>query len=168
MPRAGSASWWAAKVRQARAFGRASVASAERTELAAWLTPLQIELFSSMHVADQRHGLDVAAWLRSHGETNNEVLLAGLLHDAGKGNTGFWPRVVYSLSQVFGKWVTRLAMLNPRMRASLARLIAHADVSADLAQQAGCSPLTVELIRTQGLPPGDETARRFHLADEAN
>ena len=168
MPRPGSPGWWAAKVRQARAFGRASVAPGERGALASWLSPAQLALFSSMHVADQRHGLDVVAWLRAHGETNDEVLVAGLLHDAGKGDTGFWPRVAYSLSQVFGGWLARLAMLAPGMRTALVRLADHAAISAELAAGAGCSPLTVELIRTQDLPPADETARRFHLADDAS
>ena len=41
-----------------------------------------------MHVADQRHGLDVVATLRSEGVSDDEVLLAGLLHDCAKGDAG--------------------------------------------------------------------------------
>ena len=59
--------------------------------LAAWTTPAQRRLFDSMHVADQRHGLDVVASLRADGVQDRDVLLAGLLHDAGKGDTGVWP-----------------------------------------------------------------------------
>lgn len=168
MPRPGSASWWATKVRQARAFGRAAVNAPERAALATWLTPAQLRVFDAMHLADRRHGLDVTAWLRAHGETDRDVLLAGLLHDAGKGDTGFMPRVVYSLSQAYGAWIARLAMGVPRLGQPLARLIAHAELSAKLAEAAGCSPLTAELIRRQDLPPADETARRLHLADEAS
>jgi hypothetical protein len=167
MPRPGSPRWWAAKVRQARAFGRAAVSDRERQELA-WLTPAQLAIFDRMHVADRRHGLDVAAWLRSHGERNPDVLLAGLLHDAGKGDAGFLTRVAHSLSQAYGGWIAGLAGLVPGWAGPLDRLSAHAELSARLAEQAGCSALTVELIRGQDEPPADETARRFHLADEAS
>ena len=61
--------------------------------LASWTTPAQRRLFDTMHVADQRHGLDVVASLRAEGVKDRDVLLAGLLHDVGKGDTGVWPRV---------------------------------------------------------------------------
>ena len=80
--------WWATKVRQTRSHLRAKVLPAERSDLGAWLTPAQLALFDTMHVADRRHGLDVAATLRADGVTDPDVLLAGVLHDAGKGQTG--------------------------------------------------------------------------------
>ncbi|HET9082932.1 MAG TPA: hypothetical protein VFN41_00910, partial [Candidatus Limnocylindrales bacterium] len=79
----------------------------ERAELIDWLTPQQLALFDSMHIADQRHGLDVVATLRADGVADDDVLLAGLLHDAGKGQIGVWPRVAYSLGQAYGSWVWR-------------------------------------------------------------
>ena len=104
------ASWWASKVRQFRSHVRARVAPDERAALVGWLTPDQLALFDSMHVADRRHGLDVVATLREQGMTDEDVLLAGLLHDAGKGRTGVWPRVAYSLGQAYGAWVWRVAI----------------------------------------------------------
>lgn len=144
------------------------MAPAERAELAGWLTPPQRQLFEAMHVADQRHGLDVVATLRSDGATDHDLLLAGLLHDAGKGDTGLWPRVVYALGQAYGPWAWRLAAVLPGFRADLRRLRDHAEVSARLAAEAGCSARTVELIRHQDAPvdPGD--GRLLQLADEAN
>ena len=71
---------------------------AERAELATWITPRQLALFNTMHVADQRHGIDVVVSLRDAGVEDREALLAGLLHDAGKGSTGVWPRVAYALA----------------------------------------------------------------------
>ena len=144
------------------------MAPAERAELAGWLTPPQRQLFEAMHVADQRHGLDVVATLRSDGATDHDLLLAGLLHDAGKGDTGLWPRVVYALGQAYGGWAGRLAAVLPGVRAALRRLRDHAEVSARLAAEAGCSARTVELIRHQDAPvdPGD--GRLLQLADEAN
>ena len=163
-----SASWWAGKVRQFRAHVRASVGPAERAGLEAWLTDPQLALFDGMHVADRRHGLDVVATLRAEGVTDPEVLLAGLLHDAGKGRTGIWPRVVHSLGQAYGSWVWRVAGVLPPVRGGLVRLRDHADVSASLARAAGCSPRTVELIRNQDAPLDPEAGRLLKLADEAN
>ncbi len=168
MPRAGSSSWWAAKVRQAGSYARASVSPADRAALASWLSPAQLRVFDAMHIADRRHGLDVAAHLRADGIEDPDVLIAGLLHDAGKGDSGFVARVLYSLSQAYGGWIWSVAVLLPPLTKSMARLRAHAGLSATLAAAAGCSARTVELIRHQDDPPADDTARRFHLADEAS
>ena len=162
------ASWWGSKARQFRAHVRASVGPAERAGLEAWLTEPQLALFDGMHVADRRHGLDVVATLRREGVTDPEVLLAGLLHDAGKGRTGVWPRVVYSLGQAYGSWVWRVGAVLPPVGSALARLRDHAEASASLAREAGCSPRTVELIRHQEAPVDPEAGRLLQLADEAN
>jgi hypothetical protein len=162
------ASWWASKVRQFRSHVRARVAPAERAALAGWVTPDQLALFDSMHIADRRHGLDVATTLREQGVTDEEVLLAGLLHDAGKGRTGVWPRVAYSLGQAYGAWVWRVAGVLPPMRTALERLREHAETSARLAERAGASPRTVDLIRHQEAPVDPDAGRLLQLADEAN
>jgi hypothetical protein len=162
------ASWWGSKVRQFRSHVRARVAPAERAALAGWVTPDQLALFDSMHVADRRHGLDVVDTLREQRVTDQDVLLAGLLHDAGKGRTGVWPRVAYSLGQAYGVWVWRVAGVLPSMRAALDRLRAHAETSARLAEQAGASPRTVDLIRHQEAPVDPDAGRLLQLADEAN
>ena len=165
---ASSASWWASKVRQFRSHLRARVGADERAGLADWLTPTQLALFDSMHVADRRHGLDVVATLRSEAVADSDVLLAGLLHDAGKGLTGVWPRVAHSLGQAYGPWVWRVAGALPEMAAAIDRLRAHAETSATLAAAAGCSARTVELIRHQDAPIDLEAGRLLQLADEAN
>jgi hypothetical protein len=162
------ASFWGSKVRQFRAHRHARVSAAERQLLVTWLNPDQIALFDSMHVADRRHGLDVVATLRADGRLDDDLLLAGLLHDAGKGQTGLWPRVANSLGQEYGAWIWRLAGLLPGYREALARLRDHADSSARLAAAAGCSPRTVELIRHQDAPRDGDAGERLRLADEAN
>lgn len=166
--RAGSRAWWAAKVRQFGAHLRARVTDDERRGVAAWTTPAVLVLFDSMHVADRRHGLSVVATLRADGIDDPEVLVAGLLHDAAKGDTGILPRVIHSLGQAWGGWVPRLARLVPGMGDSLDRLRTHAEESARLAAAAGCSPRTVELIRWQEAPRDPEFGERLRLADEAN
>jgi hypothetical protein len=147
---------------------RARVTPEEHSALATWTAPPQLALFDSMHIADRRHGLDVVASLRADGVTDPDALLAGLLHDAGKGDTGLWPRVTYSLGQVYGPWVWRAARPVPGFRVALERLGAHAETSADLAARAGCSPRTVSLIRDQDAPRDPEFGELLRLADEAN
>jgi hypothetical protein len=147
---------------------RARVDPAERSALATWVDPQLLALFDGMHRADQRHGLDVVATLREGGTTDKELLLAGLLHDAGKGATGVLPRVAYSLGQAYGTWVWRTTAVLPGFREALRRLRDHAETSARLAGEAGASPRTVELIRHQDAPVDPEAGRQLQLADEAN
>lgn len=166
--RPGSAAWWLTKIRQTRQHVLARVAPRERDDLAGWLRPEQLALFDGMHVADRRHGLDVAAALRAGGERDPEVLLAGLLHDAGKGDTDMVPRILHSLDQARISWPARALGWLPGMRGALSRLRDHAETSARLAEAAGCPPRTVELIRWQDAPRDHEAGERLRLADEAN
>jgi len=168
MTGSGGSGWWSGKARQFFAHLRASVRPEERTALRGLLTPAQLDLFDVMHVADQRHGLDVLGSLRERGVREHDVLVAGLLHDAGKGETGVWPRVAWSLGQAWGPWVWRFARVLPGMRMALDRLRDHADTSAALAARAGCTPRTVDLIRHQDAPRDREFGELLRLADEAN
>jgi hypothetical protein len=136
--------------------------------LATWISPKQLELYDSMAAADRRHGLDVVASLRAEGVGDADLLVAGLLHDAGKGATGVWPRVAYSLGQHYGAWTWRAAALLPGFGPALERLRTHAETSAALAALVGCSARTVELIRHQDSPNDPEYGELLRLADEAN
>ena len=156
--RPGSPAWWLGKVRQTKRHLLAKV----------WLTAPQLALFDRMHVADRRHGLDVVAALRAGGEADPEVLIAGLLHDAGKGNTGLVPRVVASLGQAGMRPLVRVARRLPPMAVALDRLDAHAQSSALLALEAGCTERTAELIRWQDDPRDLDAGERLRLADEAS
>jgi hypothetical protein len=162
------ASWWGSRTRQFRAHLGARVTPEERAALAAWTSPPMLAVFDSMHVADRRHGLDVVASLRAERVTDPDLLLAGLLHDAGKGETGVWPRVAYALGQRYGTWLWRVAAVVPGFGPALERLRTHAETSAVLAAEAGCSARTVELIRNQDAPTDPEFGELLRLADEAN
>jgi hypothetical protein len=166
--RPGSIGWWAAKVRQARRHVGARVEAHERDAVGAWLTAAELALFDAMHVSDRRHGLDVVASLEAEGRPDHDLLVAGLLHDAGKGDTGLVPRVIYSLSTAYGGWIVRAAAWLPGMTAAIGRLRSHAETSARLAASAGCSDRTVELIRWQEEPRDPIAGERLRLADEAN
>ena len=160
---------WGSKVRQFRSHLGAQVRPDERAALVGWLTPAQLDLFDGMHVADQRHGLDVVATLRSSGTTDAELLLAGLLHDCAKGPTvGVLPRVAWSLGEAWGSWVVRLARWLPGFGGALDRLRDHAELSALMALEAGCSARTAGLIRHQADPIEPAAGELLRLADEAN
>ena len=164
----GSASWWAAKVRQTRRHLLARVTPGERDSIAAWLTPSQLEVFDAMHVADRRHGLDVVAHLRADGVGERDVLVAGLLHDCAKGDTGVLPRIAYSLGQRYGAWIWHVTGVVPGWGAALRRLRVHAEASAAAVERAGGSARTVELIRHQDDPVDPLAGEQLRLADEAS
>jgi len=160
-------SWWAAKARQLRVHLVARVRSEERAALTAWLRPAELVLFDAMHVADRRHGLDVVAYLRRAGVRDRDVLVAGLLHDCAKGDTGAGPRVAWSLGEVFGVWVVGLAARLPGWRPALDRLRDHAEASAAMLELAGLPTQAVELVRYQSAPRDERYGARFRAADEA-
>jgi hypothetical protein len=166
--RRGRGRWWATKSRQFARHVRARVSLAERASLDAWLTPAEARLFDAMHVADRRHGLDAVASLPANGVIDRDVLVAGLLHDAGKAATGLWPRVAWSLGEAWGPWAWRVAGGFPGMSGALARLRDHAERSAAMAAEAGCSTRTVELIRHQDAPVDPEFGELLRIADETN
>lgn len=161
--------WWAGKVRQFWRHVGGRVSPAERSALLGWLTPPQLALFEQMHPADQRHGLDVVASLRAAGHADDELLVAGLLHDAAKGPAvGLWHRVAWSLAERYGPGVERLACRLPGFETAFERMAQHADRSAAMAGAAGCTQRTVELIRNQSAPLDPLHGEALRLADDAN
>jgi hypothetical protein len=131
------------------------------------MRPAELELFDSMHVADRRHGLDVAAVLRRGGVRDRDVLAAAVLHDCAKGHTGVLPRVAWSLGEAYGPWVWRVARVVPGWGAALARLETHAEASAELVEAAGLPPFAVDLVRYQAEPRDARYGAAFRAADEA-
>ena len=133
-----------------------------------WLEPPQLELFDRMLAADRRHGLDVVSALRGGDVVDHDLLVAGLLHDCGKGpRMRLVHRVAWSLGQRYGAWIWRASSHLPTFRAGLIGLRDHSGRSADLAAAAGCSPRTIELIRNQETPTDDD-GRLLLAADEVN
>jgi len=164
-----SISWWARKARQLGRHVAARVRPVERAALAEWLTPAQLALFDGMPAADRRHGLDVIAALTAAGVGDREVHLAGLFHDAAKGRSiRLWHRVAWSLGELLGPWVHRLAGRLPGGSDAMARLRDHAERSAELAAAVGCPPRTVALIRGDGGAGGLASLAALHAADEAS
>jgi hypothetical protein len=163
------AGWWATKVRQTARHLGGRVSESERRILRARLTLAQLALFDSMHRADQRHGLDVEAALRAEAHEDPELLLAALLHDCSKGPGVRLPhRVAWSLGERYGDGVTDVVSHVPGFRTAFVRLRDHAEDSARLALEAGCSERTSELIRHQADPVDPDAGVALRLADEAS
>lgn len=161
--------WWAGRIRQFGRYVFGRVSTREREALRSWLTPAQLELFEHMHRADQRHGLDVITALRRAGHSEPDLLIAGLLHDCGKGRRlHVWHRVGWSLSQRYGDRVRRALVRLPTFGKAFFTLEAHADKSAEMALTAGCSPRTADLIRHQDDPTDADLGVALQLADEAS
>ena len=160
--------WWAGRFRQFLRYLTGRVSAEDRRALATWLTPAQLELFNPMHRADQRHGLDVMAALRAAGHADGDLLLAGLLHDCGKGrHLRLWHRVAWALAERH----PRLAPLLVRLRtfkAAFATMAVHVERSAELAMAAGCTARTADLIRHRVDSVDEELVMALRLADEAS
>jgi len=90
------------RTRQFLGAFRPTVESAERTDARVLLGERLWPLFESMKPRDQRHSLDVFHVLKDQGDHDQDLLMAALLHDVGKGrlaaaNVRLWHRVVYVL-----------------------------------------------------------------------
>jgi len=134
------------------------------------LLPLDAQsLFRRMSVSDQSHSLQVMRALRHQGHTEQDLLAAALLHDVGKSAAWITPahRTIIVLSRRFAP--TLLAWLSqgePRREAWRRPFVIHRqhpELGAQWAAQAGCSALTVSLIRRHqellGCEPQDEEER---------
>ena len=160
--------WWRGRVRQFVRYLTGRVTAADRAALSTWLTPDQLLLFKEMHRADQRHGLDVVAALRAAGHSDRDLLLAGLLHDAGKGRgLRLWHRVAWALADRHA-WLTPMLIRFPTFRAAFATMAAHVHRSAELALAAGCSHRTADLIRHRVDAVDEDLVLALRLADEAS
>ena len=118
--------------------------SNEVNEVAAILTPTELQLFTQLSTADQRHALHV---LRRFDAFVGEALhvtppvaarRAALLHDIGKVQAplGTLMRVVAT-------------MVGPRT-AAFRRYHEHETIGVAMLEQAGSDPTTVMLLRGQG------------------
>jgi hypothetical protein len=137
------------RVRQCLASLRAGLSPQERQIVADRLSREQQGLFYAMPARDQRHCLDVFHALEGGGCQDEEVLLAALLHDVGKGRIRLWHRVAYVLLRaVWPRLLTGLAERDGRgWRRAMAALRDHAARGATLAEAVGTRATVVELIR---------------------
>ena len=160
--------WWAGRIRQFARYATGRVSAADRKTLAARVTPAQLALFDQMHRADQRHGLEVVAALRAAGHSDPDLLLAGLLHDCGKGrDLRLWHRVAWALADRHPR-LQPLFMRLPTFTTAFATMAAHVERSAELALGAGCTERTADLIRHRVESVDEDLVIALRLADEAS
>jgi putative nucleotidyltransferase with HDIG domain len=111
---------------------------------------------------DSRHAERTAELLRELG-ADEELILAGLLHDRGKpARTRLWHRVV---SVLLGRLAPALRRRLARGESTFALYLDHARRGAAQAQIEGRSPRIVRLIARHHEPPGDEDERLLARAD---
>jgi hypothetical protein len=138
------------------------------------LTPRQMALFERMQPGEQAHSLAVLHKLTFQGETDSDLLAAALLHDVGKTRSplNVWERIWIVLVKKFAP--ARLALggdvplrgwQRPLVVAAL-----HPAWGAAMASEAGCSPVTVTLIRQHQNPisPADPLFTLLHKLQAAD
>jgi hypothetical protein len=155
------------RVRQLRRTLRPRVTQSERDEAKRMLGAQLYPLFESMHLADQRHCLDVYARLTADGCTDAEMLEAALIHDAGKSSIagasfGVRHRIVYVALQRFPGVIDALAKRNGGMRS----LRDHDRRTVELAQEYGASKGVVHLLEAMSGGTADERTLVLMAADD--
>lgn len=155
------------RVRQLRRSLWPRVTSAERQQARVTLGPQLYPLFASMQPADQRHCLDVYEHLAAAGCTDEEMLQAALIHDAGKGaiagaRFGVHHRVLYTVLQRFPRAIDALARRNRGMRS----LRDHDRRTVELAREYGAAEGVVHLLDAMEGGPADERTLALLAADD--
>jgi hypothetical protein len=108
--------------------------------------------------------------LLSNGCRDSDILMAALLHDAGKGRLAgakvrLWHRVAYVALAASSPALLRLLA---RSRSGLASLHHHSERGAVLADALGAPTPVVDLIRRhEEADAGDERLRLLRMADDA-
>lgn len=173
-----------------RQFWQAITAAPQERDLGLarkWLTPSLLSLFLRLHPSEQAHSISIARQLAEQGETEPDLMVAALLHDIGKVRYPLtvWERIVIVLGKaMFSKRVKKWGRGEPRgWRRPFAVAEQHAAWGAELAAQAGASPLAARLIRShQDNPttsPAESTLsspfsqedcwlQRLHMLDNQN
>jgi hypothetical protein len=124
------------------------------------LTPPQRSLFRRMAPNDQRHSIEVLHSLHQAGSQDPDLLVAALLHDAGKaaGRIWLWQRTLIVLLERWAPnvldWLARGACYTsaPWWRRGFVINRIHPELGACWAAEAGCSPTAVALIRRHQVP----------------
>jgi len=148
---------------------RPRISESERAAAGGLLGPRLAALFLSMSPADQRHCLDVYERLQAEGCRDNALLMAALLHDAGKAPDGrarvrLWHRVAFVLLHPLPP-AQRLAA---RFSAGLSLLERHADRGARLAESQGAPAEVVRLILAMDdRADTDDRVRLLRAVDDA-
>jgi hypothetical protein len=123
----------------------------ETAQVSPYLAPAQLVLFRQLQRSEQWHACLMLNKLLDQGETDRDLLAAALLHDLGKIHYPLktWERVLIVLmKRSFPRLVEHWGQEPPQgLVKPFAVACRHASWGADLAEKAGASALTVELVR---------------------
>jgi hypothetical protein len=155
------------RVRQFARSVRPHVSKSEFEEASRILGPSLYPLFASMQAADQRHGLDVLQRLAADGCSDEEMLQAALIHDAGKGSIagariGLHHRVLFVLLRPLPGTIDALAKFSGGMRG----MRDHDRRTIELAREYGAGDGVVRLLQAMNGDGRDERAQALIAADD--
>ena len=169
------------RVRQFGQYLKARLTPAERERVAARLGPRLAELFARMTPAEQAHCYRVAQSLVARGQTDDDLLIAALLHDVGKAHAPLqlWERTVVVLGRKLAPGLAerlgRADEATPGLGRAFVTAQQHAAWGAELAERAGAPSRAAALIRRhQNAPPTpprtaeDRLLAALREADEKN
>jgi putative nucleotidyltransferase with HDIG domain len=154
---------------RARQFWHALSASPTREDLAlarSVLTSAQMTAFSRLQSNEQYHAIAVLRKLKAQGEVHPDLQVAALLHDIGKSQVRLkpWERALIVLAEAIApqkvkQWGTEGQNLHAQSafgwRRALVVSEGHAEWGAQIAHEAGVSPLAERLIRRHQEAPPD-------------
>jgi putative nucleotidyltransferase with HDIG domain len=124
-------------------------------------------LFRQMTTRDQAHAAKTAAFVSARTDTAEDLVVAALLHDIGKGRQSIRQRVLYVvLASLSPGLLARLARPGAGTRGALYRSLNHPSIGAGLAAAAGCSTRICDLIAAHHEPPGSPELVLLRWADE--
>ena len=137
------------------------------------LNPAQAVAFSALPSFDRAHLRSVFDLLQRNGESDNDLLVAALLHDLGKCRNGHCVRLIHRVARVILRRVSPSALERlarwpaPTWRVGFALAVHHPGLGAEKAGQLGCSARTCWLIahHEDKPPPDDDQLRRLIAAD---
>lgn len=144
-----------------------------------FLSTAESELFCRFQESDQWHAYRVYNTLREAGQSQLDLLAAALLHDVGKTrvNLSVWDRILIVVTDFLMPAKAKSwgqGEVRSWKRPFVVRL-QHAQWGAEMAQSAGSSTLTIELIRRHQDPlpedpqsAADEMLRLLQWADDLN
>jgi len=138
-----------------------------REVIEACLDPREQALFHQMSRRDQVHSINTATLVAGHASACPDLLVAALLHDAGKGEQSIWQRALYVvLTAVSPAAIARFARPGGGTRGALHRSLNHASLGAARAAEAGCSEKVCRLIAGHHKPESYPESGVLQWADE--
>jgi hypothetical protein len=145
------------------------------------LSPQLMSLFRKMQASEQAHSINIYKQLRANGDTDQDLLVAALLHDVGKSRfpLDIWERILIVIGNTFfPRQVKRWGKGEPSgWKRSFVIAENHPTWGAGMAAEAGASTLTARIIQRHqevlshhanggAVPFEDQLIQRLQLLDD--